>query len=103
AVGVTLYALWSLEASTSIHQMVENAYKVTLATAFVPLFAGLFWSRANNTGAGASIVLGLVVWLGMEFVAPEAALPPQFAGFIASIVGMVGGSLLTPGRAAATA
>ncbi|MGE0623485.1 MAG: sodium:solute symporter family protein [Pseudomonadales bacterium] len=103
SVGVTIYALWSLESETGIHQMVENAYKVTMATAFVPLFAGLFWSRANNTGAGASIMLGLVVWLAMEFIAPEAALPPQFAGFIASVIGMIGGSLLPPGQRTATA
>jgi len=32
----------------------------------------------------------------MEFIAPEAALPPQFAGFIASIAGMLAGSLLRP-------
>jgi len=37
------YSLWSLEAETTIHEMVENAYKVTLATAFVPLVAGIYW------------------------------------------------------------
>jgi len=94
SIGVVLYSLWSLQNETSIHHMVENAYKVTLATAFVPLVAGLFWKRANNTGASASILLGMAVWLTMEFVAPEAALPPQFAGFIASALGMVIGSLL---------
>ena len=36
---------------------------------------------------GLSIVLGLLVWIAMEFIAPEAALPPQFAGFIASALG----------------
>ena len=94
AVLVVLYALWSHESETTIHQMVENAYKVTLATAFVPLVAGLFWKRANNFGAGLSIVLGFAFWLGMEFIDPEGALPPQFAGFIASAVGMVAGSLV---------
>jgi Na+/proline symporter len=74
--------------------MVENAYKVTLATAFVPLVAGLFWKRANNAGAGLSIVLGLFTWLAMEFLAPEGALPPQFAGFLMSFAGMLLGSLL---------
>jgi Na+/proline symporter len=92
SVGVVFYSLWSLENSTSIHSMVENAYKVTLATAFVPLVAGLFWRRANNTGATASILLGMLVWLGAEFIAPDGALPPQFAGFIASALGMVIGS-----------
>lgn len=93
SIGVVLYSLWSLQNETSIHHMVENAYKVTLATAFVPLVAGLFWKRANNTGASASILLGLAAWLTMEAVAPDAALPPQFAGFIASTLGMVIGSL----------
>ncbi len=90
---VVAYSLWALDTETSIHQMVENAYKITLACAFVPLVAGLYWKRATNTGAGLSIVLGLGVWIAMEFVAPEAALPPQFAGFIASAISMVAGSL----------
>ena len=90
---VVVYALWSHESETTIHQMVENAYKVTLATAFVPLVAGLFWKRANNLGAGLSIVLGFGFWIGMEFVDPEGSLPPQFAGFIASALGMVAGSM----------
>ncbi len=93
AVLVVVYSLWSLQSETSIHQMVANAYKVTLACAFVPLVAGLYWKQANNAGAGLSILLGLVVWIAMEFIAPEAPLPPQFAGLIASSLGMVAGSL----------
>ena len=93
AVLVVVYSLWSLESETSIHEMVANAYKVTLACAFVPLLAGLYWKRATNTGAGLSIVLGFLVWVAMELVAPDAALPPQFAGLIASALGMITGSL----------
>jgi Na+/proline symporter len=91
---VVIYSLWSLQSETSIHQMVENAYKVTLACAFVPLVAGLYWTRASNLGAGLSIVLGLVAWIAMEFIAPGAALPPQFVGLIASALGMVIGSIV---------
>jgi Na+/proline symporter len=56
--------------------------------------AGLYWKRANNLGAGLSIVLGFGCWIAMEFIAPDAALPPQFAGLIASTLGMVAGSVL---------
>jgi hypothetical protein len=42
------FALWS---NASIFKMVENAYKVTLAGAFVPLFFGAFWKRATTQGA----------------------------------------------------
>jgi hypothetical protein len=38
--------------------------------------------------------LGLATWLPMEFLAPEADITPQFAGFLMSVVGMVVGSLL---------
>jgi SSS family solute:Na+ symporter len=92
---VVVYSLWSLESETSIHEMVANAYKVTLACAFVPLVAGLYWKRANNTGAGLSILLGLVVWIAMEFFSADATLPPQFAGCLASAAGMLAGSLLS--------
>lgn len=94
SVLVVTYSLWALQSATSIHQMVENAYKITLACAFVPLVAGLFWKHANNVGAGLSIILGLVVWILLEVIAPEGTLPPQFGGFIASAIGMLVGSLV---------
>jgi len=94
ALCVTIYALWALDRETGIHQMVENAYKVTLVLAFTPLVAGLYWKRASTYGAYWAMGLGLATWLPLEFLAPEAALPPQFAGFLMSIAGMVGGSLL---------
>lgn len=89
---VTLFSLYS---DASIYQMVENAYKVTLVVAFVPLVSGLYWQRANKQGAYLSIALGLAAWLPMEVWLPEgtALLPPQFAGFLASVTGMIAGSM----------
>lgn len=89
---VTLYALNS---DASIFEMVENAYQVTLATAFIPLVFGIFWRRATNQGALAAIFCGLIVWLGSLIFGPEdATLPPQFAGLLASFGGMMVGSLM---------
>ncbi len=93
SVLVTLYALWALGEETGIHQMVENAYKVTLVVAFVPLVAGLYWSRASTMGAYLAIGFGLLTWLSLEFFMPEGAMPPQFAGFLAAVAGMLIGSL----------
>jgi Na+/proline symporter len=97
AVIVTLYSLWALGEETSIHQMVENAYKVTLVVAFVPLVAGLYWRRANTTGAYLAIGLGLFTWLSMEVWLPEGEglLPPQFAGFLMAGLGMIAGSFFS--------
>jgi Na+/proline symporter len=87
----------ALNSELSIFEMVENAYKVTLAGAIVPLFAGIYWKRANSPGALASIILGIGVWIAMEFVSPEGegVCPPQLAGFVASCFGMIVGSLVT--------
>jgi Na+/proline symporter len=93
---VTAYALWSATHETSLHAMVEAAYKVTLVVAFVPLVAGLYWKRANTLGAYLAIGLGLLVWLPLEFIMPDAEVSPQFWGFVASVVGMLLGSLLEP-------
>ena len=100
AVCVTLYALWALGEETGIHQMVENAYKVTLVVAFVPLVAGLYWRRANTLGAYLAISLGLLTWIPMELWLPEGEglMPPQFAGFLMASVGMIAGSLIPAQR-----
>ncbi|OIP41342.1 MAG: sodium:solute symporter [Deltaproteobacteria bacterium CG2_30_63_29] len=91
AVMVTLNAVSTEE---SIHGMVENAYKVTLATAFVPLVFGLYWKRATTQGALASIVLGLIVWTGLEVIDPEFVIAPHFAGMLVGCVAMLVGSLI---------
>lgn len=88
---VTLFALNS---NSSIFEMVENAYKVTLVVAFVPLAAGVYWSKASTQGAAFSMTFGLVVWVFLEATAPEGLWPPQLAGLLAAIVGMVVGALL---------
>ena len=96
AVLVTLYALWSLDQETGIHQMVENAYKVTLVVAFVPLVAGLYWKRASTFGATLAIGMGLATWIPLELFLPEGALPPHFAGFLMAVLGMLLGTWRRP-------
>jgi Na+/proline symporter len=88
-----LVTLYSIGSNLPIYSMVENAYKVTLVVAFVPLAFGLYWKHANTQGAMLSIGLGLVSWIGMEITNPDAPLPPQLLGLMMSLVGMVVGSL----------
>ena len=86
---VTTFAMYT---TSTIYDMVGNAYKVTLVAAFIPLLAGVYWKRATTQGALLSIFFGLAVWLGSEAANPDGLLPPQLAGFLASIAGMVIGS-----------
>jgi len=88
---VTLYAVNS---KASIFKMVENAYQVTLVSAFIPLTAGLFWKRATHQGALLSIFAGIVVWLSILLSGIEDPLiPAQLAGVVAAFFGMLIGSL----------
>lgn len=89
--AVTLFAMNS---ELSIFKMVESAYKVTLVAAFVPLAFGIYWSKANSLGGLLAVVFGLTVWIGAEILAPEATLPPQLAGLLASVAGMLLGGLV---------
>ncbi|MEI7842216.1 MAG: sodium:solute symporter family protein [Gallionellaceae bacterium] len=87
--------LWfALHSEASIFKMVENAYKITLVAAFVPLAFGLYWKRANTQGAWLSIMFGLVSWLLMERFSTNDIWPPQLVGLMMSIIGMLLGSLL---------
>ena len=89
---VTLYAMFS---KASIFKMVENAYQITLVSAFIPLVCGIYWRRATNQGALTSIFLGLSVWLSVHVTgSADPFIPAQFAGLVASAFGMVAGSLI---------
>jgi Na+/proline symporter len=93
---VTSYAIVT---EATIHTMVENAYRITLAGAFVPLAAGLFWKRASNLGAGLAVTFGLATWLALELIGFDEPAEPQLLGLFASLVGMLVGSFVSPNRA----
>ena len=91
--GVVL--VYALNSKLSIFGMVESAYKITLAGAFVPLVFGAFWKKATTQGALAATVGGLISWILIEVLAGEKSpVPPQLIGFAVSAAAMVAGSLL---------
>ncbi|OGA02835.1 MAG: sodium:solute symporter [Betaproteobacteria bacterium RIFCSPLOWO2_02_FULL_62_17] len=95
AVFAAMVLAFALNSESSIFKMVENAYKITLAGAFVPLAFGAFWKRATTQGALCATLGGLVSWVMIEvLIGDKSPVPPQLIGFGVSILGMVIGSLL---------
>jgi len=87
--------VYAFNSDRSIFGMVEDAYKITLAGAFVPLFFGAFWKRANSQGALAAIIGGIGAWVLVEvLVGEESLVPPQLIGLGVSVIAMIVGSLL---------
>jgi SSS family transporter len=85
--------LFALNSTSTMYEMVQGAYNVTLTGAFVPLMAGAFWKRANTQGALLSVVLGVGTWLVFSNLAPDTLIPANLLGLAASLLGMVVGSL----------
>jgi len=100
-VTFTLAALlFAVNSKSTMYEMVQNAYKVTLVSCFVPLVAGIYWKRASTAGAVLAVFLGISSWLVAEAVAAEATVPPQLVGLAFSLLGMVLGSCLPLARSA---
>jgi solute:Na+ symporter, SSS family len=105
-----LVLVFALNSGLSIFKMVESAYKITLAGAFVPLVFGILWKRATTQGALAATFGGVVAWLLVEVLISSGnaegtgsyayalggpnGVPPQLIGLAVSTMGMVLGSLL---------
>ncbi len=61
-------AIVAVNSQATMYKMVQNAYKVTLVGAFVPLAFGVLWKRATTQGAVFSIALGFGVWVPLEVI-----------------------------------
>lgn len=100
-VGVAATAtLIACNSESTMYEMVESGYKVSLVVAFVPLVFGIYWKRATTQAALCSILLAVPAWLWAETIFDEASpavwrqIPPQLYGLAASIVGMLAGGML---------
>jgi solute:Na+ symporter, SSS family len=85
--------LFALNSRSTMYEMIQNAYNVTLVGAFVPLVAGAYWSRATTQGALLSVILGLGTWLTFLLSGVETLIPANLLGLFASVIGMLLGSL----------
>ena len=90
--------LFAVNSRSTMYEMVQNAYKVTLVSCIVPLAAGIYWKRATSTAALISVVAGLVSWGIAEMVAADATIPPQLVGLGFSLLGMILGVMLPAER-----
>lgn len=100
-VGVAIVSTTiSVNSESTMYEMVESGYKVTLVVAFIPLVFGIYWTRATTQGAILSIVMAVTTWIACEYQYKEESaelwrcVPPQLYGLAASFIGIVIGSLM---------
>ena len=95
AVPALVGAIWIAYVKPEPGTLLALAFDVVLAGCFVPLTLGIYWKKANNTGAMVGMVVGSAVRVAMIFIVPEeyAGLETLLAPF-ASLI-MIPVSLLT--------
>lgn len=78
---IAMLVAWNFQI---VFDLMVDANILGLAAIIVPFIAGVWWRKANRTGALASMAAGLSTWLLTLFLAP--ALPADFIGLAASLV-----------------
>jgi len=74
-----------------VFQLMINANILGLAAIIVPFILGVYWSKANRTGALSAMAAGIIAWLTTLFVAPT--LPADFVGLGVCLLTML---IVTP-------
>jgi len=70
-----------------VFDLMVDANILGLAAIIVPFIMGVWWKKANRTGALASMAVGITSWLTTLMLWPE--LPADFMGLAASLVTML--------------
>jgi SSS family solute:Na+ symporter len=56
-----------------VYDLIMDANSVTLVCVVIPFIVGIWWKRANRTGALASMATGSITWLSLMLFAPDVA------------------------------
>ncbi len=74
---------------SNIYHLVGESSILSLVTLFASLTMGLYWKKANSTGALLSMIFGMVTWIFFEVYETEwpSLLPATLASFLALIFG----------------
>lgn len=77
---------------SNIYELVGESSVLSLVSLFAPLTLGLYWKKANSTGAVLGMVLGTATWAVFEFT--EGSWPSLLPATLVSFVAMIIGSLI---------
>ena len=79
----------------NIYQLLLASYSTSLVALFAPFTAGIWWKKANTSGAIASMGCGLFFWVLFQILFPSH--PGDLYAMFISIIALVLGSVLTQG------
>ena len=83
----------SITRDANIFDLVGESSAFSLVSLFVPLTAGIYWKRANLTGCLWAMGIGFGTWLLCLWLQTDVS--AMLWGLLASVVGMVAGTLFS--------
>lgn len=78
---------------SNIYELVGESSILSLVSLFAPLVFGLYWKKANSTGAVIAMLAGFVSWIVFEFIY-EIDLPSLVPATMISVLALIMGSWL---------
>lgn len=100
-VAVTIASVFFSFLGKNIYELVRQSSEISLVSLFVPLIFGLYWKKANASGAWHSMIWGMSIWILSEiyqhyYIPNEDDRYPSIVfGLMGSIIAMIAFSILT--------
>ncbi len=96
-----VFALFIALYFQNVYQLMVKSFSILMVGLFVPMTAAIYWRRANGPGAVASIVMGVLTWLGLERInaLTEVQLPAELIAAGAGLAALIAVTWLTLGWA----
>jgi len=73
----------------NVYQLMVKSFSILMVGLFVPMTAAIYWRKANEAGAVASMLSGLLSWLALEFWNQKYAAAPVPSELIAAGIGLL--------------
>ncbi|MCH7409466.1 sodium:solute symporter family protein [Belliella sp. DSM 111904] len=91
---VALVATFMAQWKTNIYELVAEASMLMLVSLFVPLTAGLYWKKASEAGALASLIGGMFAYLILSTI--DLPIYAHLPALLISLIFMIIGTLAFP-------
>ena len=82
----------------NVYQLMIKSFSILMVGLFVPMTAAIYWKKANQVGAVASTLGGLLSWLFFEYlnhVGATIQLPSELMAAFVGLVLQIGMTLLS--------
>jgi len=80
----------------NVYQLMVKSFSILFVGLIIPMTAAIYWKRCNGPAAVASLVVGILSWLALEWIG--TAYPPDLIAASVGLLTLVAVTLMTSER-----